>query len=48
MVMYKERITTGLEIIGGISVVYGVSIWSNALAFIVAGLLLIGIGGINA
>jgi hypothetical protein len=48
MVMNKQRITTALEIIGGISVVYGVSIWSNALAFVVAGLLLIGIGGMQA
>ena len=48
MVMNKQRITTGLEIVGGISVVYGVSMWSNALAFVVAGLLLIGIGGLSA
>lgn len=46
--MNKQRITTGLEIVGGISVVYGVSMWSNALAFVVAGLLLIGIGGLSA
>jgi hypothetical protein len=46
--MNKQRLTTGLEIIGGISLVYGVSMISKPLAFIVAGLILIGIGGLNA
>lgn len=46
--MNKQRLTTGLEIIGGISLVFGVSMISTALAFIVAGLILIGIGGLNA
>ena len=46
--MNRQRITTAIEVIGGISVVIGTSMIYAPLAYIVAGVGLILIGGINS
>ena len=46
--MTRQRITTGIEVIGGISVVIGMNMIYTPLAYIVAGIGLILIGGINS
>ena len=46
--MNRQRITTGIEVIGGISVVIGTHMIYTPLAYIVAGIGLILIGGLNS
>ena len=44
MELNRSTLTTLLEVVGGISVVVGVSLLNDAAAFIVAGVLLIAAG----
>ena len=48
MVMNKQALTTGIEVIGGVIVVIGVSMLSTSLAIIVADVGLIVLGGLIA
>ena len=42
----KQKITTAMEIVGGVLVVLGVSVFSVPISVIVAGVLLIVAGGL--
>ena len=48
MVMTRRALTTVIEVLGGISIVIGVSMISISLALIVAGAGLIALGGLLA
>jgi hypothetical protein len=48
MVMNRQALTTGIEVIGGCLIVIGVSAVSIPLALIVAGIGLIALGGLIA
>jgi hypothetical protein len=48
MVMNRQHITTAIEVLGGISVVIGANMIYTPLAYIVAGIGLIVIGGMNS
>jgi hypothetical protein len=44
----REVITTGMELVGGVMIVVGISFFSVPVGVIVAGLLLVVLGGLAA